>query len=151
MQGSTRFTLALLGAAALAGCSGGGGGSGAGAGVVDTTPPSVVSTTPASGATGVAAGATISIEFSEPMDVATVTVTLTPTTSLGSPAWSAGNKVVTFTPPTPLVPGTSYAAAILGRDLAGNLLPTAGWGFSVAAALVLNNWDVASWDQGTWQ
>jgi len=150
MARPTRLTLALLLAAALAACGGGGTTGGAG-GAVDTTPPTVVATSPATTAAGVAAGAVLSVTFSEPMDVGTVTVTLTPSASLGVPAWSSGNKVVTYTPTAPLAPGTAYTASVAGKDLAGNALTPPPWGFSTAAAAIPNNWDVAAWDQGTWQ
>jgi hypothetical protein len=63
------FTLAVI---ALLSCGGtqGNGNPDGGSNVVvpDTTSPSVVSMSPANGATGVASDALITIEFSEPMD-----------------------------------------------------------------------------------
>lgn len=118
---------------------------------IDTTPPSVLTSLPPSSATGVLADAQVSIGFSEPMSTGTVAVTLTPSTNLGTPSWSAGNTVVTFNPSAQLVLGTAYTVTVSGQDVAGNSLAATGWGFSTAAAPIPDVWDAAAWDQGTWQ
>lgn len=65
----------------------------------DTTAPAVVSMLPEDGATGVAADATVVIEFTEPMDQLSVQNSLD-TSELGAVqfAWSDGGAVLTITP-----------------------------------------------------
>jgi len=88
----------------------------------DTTPPTVLSVTPANGATGVAAGTNVTVIFSEPVAPASVTPA---TFSVGS---AAGTIVVTgssatFTPSAPLAEGTAHAVGVAGaRDTAGNAM-----------------------------
>ena len=107
----------------------------------DTTPPTVISTTPACSAPDVATNTTVSAVFSKPMDPSTITsstFTLAPTASLttdvpGSVAYAGSGNTATFTPTNPLAASTSYTltaiAAIPGppavagvEDLAGNTL-----------------------------
>jgi hypothetical protein len=72
--------------------------------IPDTTPPLVVSTTPAPGATGVGIGATISATFSKPMNAATITASSFSvagpggTAVAGNIAYSSSGSVATFTP-----------------------------------------------------
>jgi hypothetical protein len=88
----------------------------------DTTPPTVLSVTPANGATGVAAGTNVTVNFSEPVAPASVTPA---TFSVGS---AAGTIVVTgssatFTPSAPFAGGIAYAVSVAGaRDTAGNAM-----------------------------
>lgn len=88
--------------------------------VVDVTAPTIASSTPAKGATGVAVGTTVAITFSEAMSVGLVTVDVSPIVDLGSPTWNAENTTVTFTPPAPLAPSTLYTLTLAGEDRAGN-------------------------------
>src|SRR5215213_146012 len=83
------------------------------------TPPTVVSTNPADGATGVSASANVVATFSEAMNPSTVTTstfTLVPTGG-GTPVpatvtMGSGNTVATLNPTTDLTPGASYTARI---------------------------------------
>jgi type IV pilus assembly protein PilY1 len=112
----------------------------------------VLSTTPPAAATNVAISTAVSVQFSEAMRLATVAVTLTPSAALGTPAWSAGDTVVTFTPTSPLAAGTTYSVAVSGQDLSGNALAFPGRTFTTASAVVIaTTWDAAIWDQATWQ
>lgn len=90
--------------------------------VADTTPPTIVSTNPANGATDIAVNSTVVVTFSEAMNVATVAANLSPSLSLGTPVFSAGNTVATFTPISALSKGTAYTLTVSGQDLAGNSL-----------------------------
>ncbi len=75
------FSLSLLAltlAAALSACGGGGGGDGENNNLPDTTPPSIVSTTPADGATKVGVLSNIQVVLSEDIDPATVTTSYFP-------------------------------------------------------------------------
>jgi hypothetical protein len=96
----------------------------------DTTPPTVVSTTPAASATNVAVGAPITATFSEGLDATTVstsTVTLRTGTTQVSATVTYANATATLTPSTGLAGNTTYTATIKGgtsgvKDLAGNAL-----------------------------
>src|SRR5688500_4623777 len=81
----------------------------------DLTTPTVLSSIPANGATGVALGDTVSATFSEEMDPATLTaatVTLIDETNLVPIAGTVvyANATVVFTPAVDLVRGARYRA-----------------------------------------
>src|SRR4029077_4052739 len=113
----------------------------------DTPPPTVTGTTPANGATGVAATISPTGTFSEAMTASTIngtTVTLTDQATAsavaGSVSYNATSRVVTFDPTTDLGPGKVYVATIKGgaasgfKDVAGNALAAdATWTFTVFA------------------
>src|SRR4029077_10874466 len=111
----------------------------------DTTPPTVTGTTPANGATGVAATISPTGTFSEAMNAATIsgsTVTLTDQGAAvaGTVSYNATSRVVTFDPTTDLGPGKVYVATIKGgaaagvKDVAGNALAAdVTWTFTVAS------------------
>lgn len=108
----------------------------------DTTPPTVIVTSPSTGATGIAAGENIVVTFSEPMDRATVEAAYhsqqLPSDQV-SMAWNAELTQLTISPNQPLAysagtgtdPSTVAAftfAIQIGADaadLAGNPLGTA--------------------------
>jgi hypothetical protein len=115
----------------------------------DTTAPEVVSTIPATAATGVPLNQAVSATFSEAMDPLTIT---TATFQLmeqgGSPiagtvAYDPINLIATLTPSTPLIGGTTYIATVTtgATDLAGNPLGFGGtanpWSFTTAAVVIL--------------
>ena len=114
----SRPLAGIVSAVVLAACASEASGPPAG----DTTPPTVLSVTPANGATGVAAGTNVTVNFSEPVAPASVTPA---TFSVGS---AAGTIVVTgssatFTPSAPLASGTAHAVSVAGaRDTAGNAM-----------------------------
>ena len=115
-------------------------------GAVDTIAPTVTGRTPASGATGVAVGTTVSATFSEALAANTVTTsqfslqgpgtTLVPATV----SYNSTTFTATLTPSSPLASNTLYTAAVLGgtngvKDSAGNALAaTSSWSFTTAAA-----------------
>lgn len=113
--------LVMLLAAFVAGCGGGGGST------PDTTAPTVISTSPANAATGVALSANIVVGFSEAMDAATITTT-TFTLKQGSTvvagAVSYTGKTATYNPTANLTAGLVYTATVTtgAKDLAGNAL-----------------------------
>jgi hypothetical protein len=92
----------------------------------DTTAPTVVTTNPANGATGVTASA-ITVTFSKPVDITTVTpATFTVAgggTTVGGSFTMSGVQVI-FHPAVPLSPITTYQTTVgTGvTDLAGNPL-----------------------------
>jgi hypothetical protein len=112
----------------------------------DTTPPTVVASTPASGAAGVPEGANASARFSEPLAAATVnpaTVEMRdPSAALVAAvvAWDAATNSAVLDPTSVLSYATTYSVTVKGgasgvKDLAGN--PLAGdftWTFTTRAA-----------------
>jgi hypothetical protein len=96
---------------------------------LDTTPPRVVSISPANGSAGVRADEPVVIAFSEPMDRGSVEGSLA-TASLGDVtlAWNDAGDSLTIVPDEPLEYGLGVAIqyhVIVGggaRDLAGNPL-----------------------------
>ena len=56
----------------------------------DTTPPAIVSSIPANGASDIAISAKLSIVFSEAMNQGSVQVVPTPATNLGTAVWNDG-------------------------------------------------------------
>lgn len=112
----------------LSGCGGGGGGGGGGenASVPATTAPTVLSVTPAHNATDVATSTTVSINFSETIDCATVT---TSTFAIAAGSIVAGTpqcagSTVTFTPAADLAFATTYTVIVSAemKDSTGNAL-----------------------------
>ena len=103
----------------------------------DTTPPTVTSTNPATGATGVPTTTTVSGTLSEPVQSGTTGLAVT---SAGGPVagttlFNAGTQTITFIPSTALTAGTTYTATISGaRDTAGNTMAPYSWTFTTATA-----------------
>jgi hypothetical protein len=112
---------------------------------VDTTPPTVTSFNPTSGATGVATNIAPSVTFSEALDPASVnasTVQLLNGSTLVAAivTYNASTNTATLTPTAALANSTTYTIAVIGgpsgvKDLAGNALVTSvGSLFTTAAA-----------------
>ncbi len=105
----------------------------------DTTPPTVVSTTPTAGATGVAVSVVPSVAFSEAVQPATIAFTLRDAGNAvvaGTSNYDIATRVGTFTPGAPLAISAVYTASVSGaQDAAGNAMtaPTT-WSFTTAAA-----------------
>ena len=93
----------------------------------DATPPTVISTVPASAATGVAIGSKLSATFSKAMNPATITAstfTLTQGTTPVSGAVTYVGTTATFAPSSNLVSVATYTATLTtgATDLSGNAL-----------------------------
>jgi len=125
--------LALLLVTFVAGCGDNDGGS------AESIMPTVNSTNPVNGATGVALNSAVSATFSEamtPATVSTATFTLKQGTTPVSGAVSYIGVTAVFTPAGNLAAGTVYTAAITtgARDLAGNALASNHvWTFTTGA------------------
>ena len=108
----------------------------------DTTPPTVVTKSPATGATGVSPATDVSATFSEAVTNVTPTTfkLKNTTTAVVVPASvsfdSATNTVATLHPNAPLAAGTKYTATLTAgvQDLAGNKLTATSWTFTTGAA-----------------
>ncbi|HET6950043.1 MAG TPA: DUF4082 domain-containing protein, partial [Acidimicrobiales bacterium] len=113
---------------------------------VDLTGPSVVATSPAFAATGVATDAVVTATFGEPITTATLSVSLHDDTAggnvAGSWAYDNASRTVTLTPASALAPAHQFTATVNGaRDVAGNPMggPTT-WSFTTIASGLLSFW-----------
>jgi len=102
----------------------------------DNTPPTVTSTAPTSGATGVAVSSAVTATFSETMDFSTIstdTFTLSGSTPVtGTVNYDSVTRTATFTPSATLDGSTFYTATITTgvKDMAGNPLAAPySWSF----------------------
>jgi hypothetical protein len=111
----------------------------------DTTPPTVVSTTPTNGSTGAAVGVSPTATFSEAMDTSTLTTSTFTLRQQGqttpvSATVSYASQVATLDPSANLSAGTTYTATVKGgtsgaKDLAGNpLAADVSWSFTTTAS-----------------
>jgi methionine-rich copper-binding protein CopC len=94
--------------------------------------PTIVSTVPAAGATGVSTNAAVVFTFSEAMDPTATTATFLNDSTFAllttSPVWSAGNTVLSCTPSPAFPAGTSIRWVVSGQNPGGTSLggvPTA--------------------------
>jgi len=99
--------------------------------LANNTPPTVISTVPASGATGVATNTIVTVTFSKAMDPSTITATGTFTLAVAGAGGAAvpgtvqyAGTIATFTPASALQASTEFTATITGAatDLSGNAL-----------------------------
>jgi hypothetical protein len=111
----------------------------------DSTPPTVASFTPASGATGVAYDANVTATFSEDMDATTINGGSAELRDTGNNliaatvSYNAASRTLTLDPTNSLALGAVYTARIRGggadprvKDIAGNALAAdASWSFTV--------------------
>lgn len=124
--------LVMLLAAFVAGCGGSGG-------VADTTAPTVISTSPANAASGVAASANITATFSEamaPLTITSTTFTLKKGGILVPGAVTYAGTTATFNPTNNLAASTTYTAELTTgvKDLSSNALAAKkSWSFNTAA------------------
>jgi hypothetical protein len=96
----------------------------------DTTAPTVIAVSPASGATRAFVSTSVGVTFSEPVDPTTlpagIQVAAGTTPVAGTVTCDAANQVATFTPSALLANQTLYTVTVAGvKDLAGNTMTTA--------------------------
>jgi len=109
----------------------------------DTTPPSIVSQSPTSGATNVSPNAPVTVTFSEPVKSDTslsVTLKNGSTTVPGTLSYNAGTFTATFTPSSALALGTTYTVNVTATDVAGNAMTPASWNFSTQSSSNFSVW-----------
>ena len=107
----------------------------------DTTPPTVTTTSPLSGATGVSTTAPVTATFSEAIDPATISSSSFTLSGPGGAvaatvSYNASANVATLTPSAALSGSSTYTATVSTavKDLAGNALATAkAWSFTTGA------------------
>ncbi|MFI5675719.1 DUF4082 domain-containing protein [Streptomyces cellulosae] len=101
-----------------------------------TTPPTVSSTSPTSGATGTSITAPVSATFSSAVDIGSVTFTVKDpdgNTVPGAVTFPASNKA-TFTPSTELELNTRYTASVQASDVWGNTMAApVTWSFTTSS------------------
>lgn len=108
---------------------------------IDIVAPSVVSTTPEDGATGIPLAVTITATFSETIKPALLnsgTFTLTSAQAAVSGAVSFAGLTATFTPDNALLPNTAYTATVTRgvKDFTGNaLVADFSWNFTTVGTL----------------
>jgi hypothetical protein len=92
---------------------------------LDMIPSSVTATTPVTGATGVAANTAPSVTFSEPVDPATITFTLSAGGTAVPCTMTYSGTTASFKPSAALKKNTLYTARVSAgvKDLAGNAMP----------------------------
>ena len=104
----------------------------------DTTPPTVTSTVPTSGATGVATTAPVSAKFSESVQPSTVQMALTATGGSavsGTTSYDSASTTATFTPGAALAASTGYTMTVSGAaDSSGNIMSPFSWSFTTGTA-----------------
>jgi hypothetical protein len=122
--------------------------------VVDTTPPKVLSTSPADGASKVLASAVVVVKLSEALDPATLTgasFTLTGNGAAVAGTVSLTGATVVFTPTADLPLDVTYAAKLSTAvtDLAGNKLSSPlTWSFATAVRPTVTGTSPADADTG---
>ncbi|MFP5346775.1 MAG: Ig-like domain-containing protein [Actinomycetes bacterium] len=107
---------------------------------VDTTPPTVTTTSPAASATNVDASAPIQVAFSEPMQETTVKTAITVTGPKGAVSttfsYDSVSNTATLKPSAALAAGAVYTVKVEGaKDTAGNAMAAPqSWTFTTAGA-----------------
>lgn len=112
----------------------------------DTTPPTIVSTVPAAGATGINLGTSVTARFSEPIDSTTVNSNTfqlrdsSNTLITASVSYNTSTQTATLQPSISLAALATYTAAVQGgsagvKDLAGNaLVSNVTWSFTTTVS-----------------
>ncbi len=104
--------------------------------MTSTTPPTVTSTQPASGATAVPVNTPINATLSEGIDASTLVFSLKDPNGVsqsGSVSYDPVGHVVSFTPNGQLAMSTTYTASLSATDLWGNAMPSPyTWSFTTA-------------------
>lgn len=103
----------------------------------DTTPPTVSTTAPLSGATSVDTASAPTVTFSEPVEESSVQMTLTDAAGQavdGTTSYDSQSLTETFTPRQPLANETTYTATASATDVSGNAMPSAySWSFTTVS------------------
>ena len=120
---------------------------------IPTTPPTVTSTNPGSGATAVSPTTQVSASFSAAMDPTTATFTVkdgTGTSVPGSLSYTSSTNTIVFTPDSPLGLSTTYTASIQASDAYGNAMTAPQtWSFTTAATMPAPSCPCTLWPSST--
>jgi methionine-rich copper-binding protein CopC len=90
--------------------------------LLDTTAPSIASSSPENGSNNVAINAKISVSFSEAMNPNSIALSVNPSVNLGTAIFKPENNSVEFDPLADLSGDTNYTVNVSAKDLAGNNL-----------------------------
>ena len=105
----------------------------------DTVPPHTTAVSPTG--PGALTGSFTTATFSEPIDVSTLMMTVSSSstpTGTGTIAYDAPSRTASFTPSTPLPPNVTFTATARAADTSGNLMPQAtSWSFTTIAGSTL--------------
>ena len=114
----------------------------------DVTPPTVTDRSPIAGATSVGTGSPVTVNFSEPIDSATLALTLKDgaTTVPSSVGYDAASRTATLSPTSALAGGTTYTVTVAVKDPAGNALAATTWTFRTAQAAPPGVCPCSVWD-----
>jgi methionine-rich copper-binding protein CopC len=105
---------------------------------VNLLPPAVTVTAPASGATNVTWGSTVSATFNEAVNSSSIQFTLTGPNSqavTGTTSYNSSTNTATFTPSAALAPSTTYTATVSGATTSSGIAMTGpySWSFTTKA------------------
>ena len=91
----------------------------------DLQPPTIVSRSPASAATGVSTQASVLVTFDEPIAPTTLTLSLRAGTTAIAAAisYNDATRTATLDPTADLAGNTLHTVDVRARDVAGNLMP----------------------------
>jgi hypothetical protein len=118
----------------------------------DTTPPTIVSVVPLSGATGVARNAKIIVNYSEAMDITSTQAAFSvtsPAGTTGTYSWGVGNTQMVFTPSAQYPYGATinWQVTTAAKDASGNAKATLdSYSFNVIKSTTVNLPCIASLD-----
>lgn len=105
----------------------------------DTTPPNITGQSPSANANNVAASASVSATFGEPINPSTISMVLRDASNNVIPGTLSYNNTTnteTFTPASQLATSTTYTITISGaKDLAGNPMATTSWSFTTSGPI----------------
>ena len=104
------------------------------AGRSSNSAPLVKATLPANNASGVALQALLTVEFSEPMANDSVSIVVTPQTTLLPFVWTSGDTVLETGPLVSWSANQSHTVVIAGKDVAGNSMNAFSITFTTADA-----------------
>ena len=125
----------------------------------DNIPPTVISRSPSSGATGVSVNTIVRVGFSEAMNASTInasTITMAGGGSSipGAVTYDADTRIATFTPGVTLATGQTYYVTVTtgARDVAGNGLASNDvFGFTTEGTLQIPITGLTNPTNGWWQ
>ena len=92
--------------------------------IIDKAAPSIISKSP--NGSGIPRNATISVQFSEPMNETATTIVVNGIS--GTTSWNGNNA--TFTPSSALAYNTAYSVTVSGNDAKGKAFTSAKWTFT---------------------
>lgn len=114
-----------------------------------SNPPTVTSTTPADGATGVSITAPLSAVFSQGIDTSTLQFTVKDSAGNSAPGtvtYTAATNTATFTPTGQLGLSTAYTATVQASDLWGNAMTAPKtWSFTTSSTPPNTNCPCSLW------